>query len=51
MLGDPFEGIAKTARQSAAELIVMGAHRKQILRDIFIGTSIERVMRRASLPF
>ena len=50
VLGDPFEGIAKTARESAAELIVMGAHRKQILRDIFIGTSIERVMRLRIAP-
>ena len=50
VLGDPFEGVAKTARQSAAELIVMGAHRKQILRDVFIGTSIERVMRLRIAP-
>ncbi len=28
----------------------MGAHRKQLLRDIFIGTTIERVVRTASCP-
>src|SRR6185295_18670506 len=50
VLGDPFEGIAKTARESAADLIAMGAHRKQILRDVFIGTSIERVMRLRIAP-
>ena len=50
VLGDPFEGIAKAARQSAADLIVMGAHRKQILRDIFTGTSVERVMRLRIAP-
>jgi len=49
-LGDPFEGVAKTARESAADLIVMGAHRKQILKDIFVGTSIERVMRLRIAP-
>jgi len=50
VLGDPFEGIAKTATESGAELIVMGAHRKQILREIFVGTSIERVMRLRIAP-
>jgi len=49
-LGDPFDGVAKTARESAADLIVMGAHRKQILKDIFVGTSIERVMRLRIAP-
>ena len=50
VLGDPFEGVAKTTRESAADLIVMGAHRKQILRGIFIGTSVERVMRMRIAP-
>ena len=50
VLGDPFDGIEKTARASAADLIVMGAHRKQILRDIFVGTSVERVMRQRIAP-
>jgi universal stress protein E len=48
--GDPFAGIAKTAEERAADLIVMGAHRKQILKDIFIGTSVERVMRMRIAP-
>jgi len=50
VLGDPFDGIERVARESAAELIVMGAHRKQILRDIFVGTSIERVTRQSIAP-
>jgi nucleotide-binding universal stress UspA family protein len=28
----------------------MGAHRKRILRDVFIGTTIERVMRTGRHP-
>lgn len=48
--GDPFDGIAKVATASAADLIVMGAHRKQLLRDIFVGTSIERVARLRVAP-
>ena len=28
----------------------MGAHRKQLLRDIFVGTTIERVVRTGPCP-
>ena len=33
-----------------ADLIVLGAHRKQLLRDIFVGTTIERVIRTSPYP-
>jgi universal stress protein E len=48
--GDPFEGILRTAADVHADLIVMGSHRKQLLLDIFIGTTIERVIRKGSFP-
>lgn len=48
--GDPFEGILRTAAATKADLIVMGAHRKQVLRDIFVGTTIERVIRTGPYP-
>jgi nucleotide-binding universal stress UspA family protein len=48
--GDPFDGILRTADAIKADLIVMGAHRKQLLRDIFIGTTIERVIRVGTVP-
>ena len=32
------------------DLIVMGSHRKQLLLDIFVGTTIERVIRKGSFP-
>lgn len=48
--GNPFDGVLVTARLVGADLIVMGAHRKQFLRDIFIGTTIERVIRAGSYP-
>jgi universal stress protein E len=48
--GDPFDGILRTARSIQADLIVMGAHRKQLLRDIFVGTTIERVIRAGPYP-
>jgi len=48
--GEPFEGIIAAARQASADLIVMGAHRKEILRDIFVGTTLERVIRAGACP-
>ncbi|MFL5254663.1 MAG: universal stress protein [Rhodopila sp.] len=47
--GDPFDALLRTAA-SEADLIVMGAHRRQLLRDIFIGTSVERVIRTGPHP-
>lgn len=48
--GDPFDGILKTSAAIKADLIVMGTHRKQLLRDIFVGTTIERVIRKGTVP-
>lgn len=48
--GAAYEAILRAAGEIAPDLIVMGAHRKQLLRDIFIGTTIERVIRTGSWP-
>jgi universal stress protein E len=48
--GDPFDGILRTATEVGADLIVMGSHRKQFLLDIFVGTTIERVIRNGAFP-
>lgn len=48
--GDPFDGILKAAAEVDANLVVMGSHRKQLLLDIFTGTTIERVIRKGSYP-
>lgn len=48
--GEAFEGVLRTAKDVACDLIVMGSHRKQVLRDVFIGTTIERVIRTGSFP-
>jgi universal stress protein E len=48
--GDPFDGILRAAESTSADLIVMGAHRKQLLRDILVGTTIERVIRTRPSP-
>ena len=49
-MGEPFDGILRAAETASADLIVMGSHRKQILRDIFVGTTIERVIRAGPYP-
>ena len=48
--GDPFAEIATTAADLDADLLVMGPHRKQMLRDVFVGTTVERVMRTGQRP-
>ena len=48
--GDPFDGILRAAASRGADLVVMGAHRKQLLRDILVGTTIERVIRTGPDP-
>jgi nucleotide-binding universal stress UspA family protein len=48
--GDPFEVVVQTADERAVDLVVMGAHRKRILRDVVIGTTVERVMRAGRHP-
>lgn len=48
--GDAFDAIIRVAEEEAATLIVMGEHRKRLLLDMFVGTTIERVMRRGRWP-
>lgn len=48
--GDAFRVIAEEAGVRSADLIVLGAHRRQILRDIFTGTTAERVTRTSGRP-
>jgi len=47
---EPFVEIIKVAEDVDAELIVMGMHGKTKLRDLFVGTTIERVLRRGTRP-
>lgn len=48
--GHAFQTIGEEAQARDADLIVMGAHRRRFLRDVFIGTTIERVTRTAGRP-
>jgi universal stress protein E len=48
--GHAFHVIDEEARARNADLILMGAHRRQFLKDVFIGTTVERVTRTAGRP-
>lgn len=50
VLGDPFEGIAAAARDAAPDLLVIGPHRRQALKDVFTGTTAERTIRASPTP-
>jgi nucleotide-binding universal stress UspA family protein len=49
-LGDPFQGIVKVATDTGADILVLGPHRRQVLRDVFFGTTAERTIRTSGLP-
>ena len=49
-IGAPHDAIMQVATAVDANLIVMGSHRKQLLRDVFVGTTIERVIRTGTWP-
>jgi nucleotide-binding universal stress UspA family protein len=46
----PLEGILAQARESGAELIVMGTHGRTGFRRLIIGSVTETVMRKSELP-
>jgi universal stress protein E len=48
--GPPDGTIVEFARTTGADLVVMGAHRRHLLRDVFVGTTIERVIRGTERP-
>jgi nucleotide-binding universal stress UspA family protein len=49
-LGDPFEGIAAAAARLLPDLLVVGTHRRQALKDLFLGTTAERTIRASKRP-
>lgn len=50
ILADPFAGIARAAEEEAPDLLVIGPHRRQALRDVFVGTTAERAIRSVTCP-
>lgn len=48
--GHAFHAIGEEALAREADVIVLGAHRRRFLRDVFVGTTVERVTRSAGRP-
>ncbi|MCK6545675.1 universal stress protein [Myxococcota bacterium] len=48
--GDPFVEIIRTSRSLDADLVVLGRHGLRPVRDMFIGTTAERVVRKGDVP-
>ncbi|WP_158287824.1 universal stress protein [Falsiroseomonas bella] len=48
--GDPFETILRVAEARSVDLVVLGEHRRRLLRDVFSGTTAERVIRYGRRP-
>ncbi|MPZ78088.1 MAG: hypothetical protein GEU77_16380 [Deltaproteobacteria bacterium] len=48
--GKPFAEIIRQAREEAAELIVLGAHGTNVVRDLFLGKTAEKVVRKGDRP-
>ncbi|MGO4670648.1 universal stress protein [Bosea sp. 2RAB26] len=49
VVDDSFNGILSAADEFGADLIVLGPHRRRF-RDVFTGTTVERVIRRSRIP-
>lgn len=48
--GEAFAEILRAARAADADMIVLGMHRKQGMRELFVGTTVERVLRYSERP-
>lgn len=48
--GEPSQAILQAARDEKPDLVVLGPHRRQIFRDIFVGTTVERTIRGVDCP-
>lgn len=48
--GEAFQGIARALDDLQPDLLVVGAYRRRLLQDTFIGTTAERAIRRSRKP-
>lgn len=49
-VGEAFAGALEASEEADADLIVIGPHRRQILKDVFTGTTAERIIRNSLRP-
>lgn len=50
ILGKPHQALAKQVSQSQADLLIVGRHHIEPLRDLFVGTTAERLLRHCDIP-
>lgn len=50
VLGRPHAGILEAAEHCSAELVILGVHREDAFKDMFRGTTVERVSRASRVP-
>lgn len=50
VLDAPFHGLVQVVKDSKPELLVLGPHRRQLLRDTFVGTTAERTIKAVACP-
>jgi nucleotide-binding universal stress UspA family protein len=50
ILASPFVGIAQAVADAEPDLLVIGPHRRHVLRDVFVGTTAERTIRSVHCP-
>lgn len=48
--GDPASAIAEQAESQAVELVVVGRHRRRVVADMFLGTTVARLIRQIRRP-
>tara|TARA_R110000782_G_scaffold117364_4_gene207747 strand:- start:57638 stop:58510 length:873 start_codon:yes stop_codon:yes gene_type:complete len=49
-LGDPFRALIEAACDMKPEIVMIGSHRRNLLKDIFVGTTAERSLRESPRP-
>lgn len=49
-MGEAFAGTLSVCADVGADVIVIGPHRRQILKDVFTGTTAERIIRQSVRP-
>lgn len=50
VMAEPSQAIVQVASDIAPDVLVIGPHRRQLFRDIFVGTTAERTIRNAPCP-
>lgn len=48
--GAPPQALLAAAAETGTDLIAIGAHRRHLLKDVFLGTTAERIIRQSTVP-